>query len=361
MKKLSFTLLISILLLLSCNKHTEFYTTNIDSLLAQHKAPNLATFIEQTNPVVALDDYPPLIIAPIVKSELNQDLIIDIRRKDAYEAGHINGAYNIKATGIFDFLDKINVSAYKRIVLVCYSGQTATYYTELLRLLGYKNAYALVYGMAGWNKDFGGLFKKNISAKYINKISKADVNLPKNKAGLPQTPKGLPLTVLNEQVAKAANLSPKQYLISADQVFQNLDKYFIIDLRKNEHYKAGHIPGAVNIRANELLPSKKLAYLPKNKPIVLYCYKGYTSVATTAYLRVLGYDAYSLKFGYHSFMDGILNKRIDFNKVFNDFPYITGDKRLDIKLSKNQDNKQSTPKPQIKVPVKKKQVSGGCE
>ncbi len=361
MKKLSFTLLISIIFLLSCNKQAVYYTTNIDSLLAQHKAPDLATFIEQTNPVVTLDDYPPIIIAPIVSSELNQDLIIDIRRKDAYQAGHINGAYNVKPAEIFDFLNKYNVAAYKRIILVCYSGQMATYYAELLRLLGYKNAFSLAYGMAGWNREFGGLFKKNISAKYINKISKTDVNLPKNKTGLPPTPKGLPLTVLNEQVAKAANLSPKQYLISADQVFQNLDKYFIIDLRKNEHYKVGHIPGAINIRPNELLPSKKLAYLPKNKPIVVYCYHGYTSVATTAYLRVLGYDAYSLKFGYHSFMDGILNKRIDFKTVFNDFPYITGDKRLDIKLSKVQTNNQTGPKPQIKVPIKKKQVGGGCE
>ena len=360
MKKISFALLLSFLVLLSCNKSDTYYTADIDGLLSKHAQPALAEFMEQANPVVTEAAFPPLIIAPIVKDELSKDLIIDIRSKDAYEAGHINGAYNVQAKDLLSFLDKVNVSAYNRIVLVCYSGQTATYNAELLRMLGYKNVYSLAYGMAGWNADFGGLFKKNISAKYINRISKEDVKLPA-KSSLPEIEKGLPLNVLHKRVEEAMILKPSQFLISADKVFEDPSKYFIIDLRKNEHYKVGHIPGAVNIRPKELLPSGKLTYLPKDKPIVVYCYHGYTSVATTAYLRVLGYNAYSLKFGYHSFMDGILNKRIDFKTAFNTFPYITGSKRIDVKVSKAQAVTGQAPKPAIKVPVKKKQLGGGCE
>ncbi len=359
MKKISFALLLSFLVLLSCNKSQTYYTADIDALLSQHVQPALAEFMQQANPVVTEEAFPPVIIAPVVKDELSKDLIIDIRRKDAYEAGHINGAYNVRAKDLLSFLNGINVAAYNRIVLVCYSGQSATYNAELLRMLGYKNVFSLAYGMGGWNRDFSGLFKKNISAKYINRISKQDVRLPQ-KSSLPELEKGLPLKVLQARVKEAQNLKPSDYLISADKVFEDPTKYFIIDLRKKEHYKIGHIPGAVNIRANELLPSEKLAYLPKDKPIVVYCYHGYTSVATTAYLRVLGYKAYSLKFGYHSFMDGILNKRINFNTAFNTYPYITGSKRIDVKVSKAQ-AAQPSQQPKIAVPVKKKQVGGGCE
>ena len=37
--------------------------------------------------------------------------------------------------------------------------------------------------------------------------------------------------------------------------------------------------------------------LDPSKKIVTYCYTGQTSAVITAYLRVLGYEAYSLKFG----------------------------------------------------------------
>ncbi len=43
--------------------------------------------------------------------------------------------------------------------------------------------------------------------------------------------------------------------------------------------------------------SADLKTLPTDKTIVVYCYTGQTSANLAAYLRVLGYDAKSLKFG----------------------------------------------------------------
>ena len=37
--------------------------------------------------------------------------------------------------------------------------------------------------------------------------------------------------------------------------------------------------------------------LPKDKKIIVYCYSGQTSSQTTAILRLLGYDAYSMSGG----------------------------------------------------------------
>jgi len=40
-----------------------------------------------------------------------------------------------------------------------------------------------------------------------------------------------------------------------------------------------------------------LKYLPTDKQIIVYCWTGQTSSQITAYLNMLGYEAYSLKFG----------------------------------------------------------------
>ena len=37
--------------------------------------------------------------------------------------------------------------------------------------------------------------------------------------------------------------------------------------------------------------------LPTDKPIVVYCWTGQTSAQVTPYLRILGYDAYSMLYG----------------------------------------------------------------
>lgn len=42
----------------------------------------------------------------------------------------------------------------------------------------------------------------------------------------------------------------------------------IVDVRGPEEYAAGHIPGAVNVPADQL-PSR-LAEIPRNRPVVVY-------------------------------------------------------------------------------------------
>jgi len=44
-----------------------------------------------------------------------------------------------------------------------------------------------------------------------------------------------------------------------------------------------------------------LDLLPTNETIVVYCYTGQTSAQVTAYLRMLGYDAKSLLYGFNGF------------------------------------------------------------
>ncbi|MBT9252978.1 MAG: rhodanese-like domain-containing protein [Brockia lithotrophica] len=92
--------------------------------------------------------------------------------------------------------------------------------------------------------------------------------------------------------------------LEPDKVKDKLDDYFIVDLRKPEDYNAGHIPGAHNIPFMDILA--KLDTLPKDKPILVYCYMGQTGAHVTADLRSLGYDAHNLSGGFGAWVDAKL-------------------------------------------------------
>lgn len=75
------------------------------------------------------------------------------------------------------------------------------------------------------------------------------------------------------------------------------DPYFVLDVRKPEDFKKGHIPGASNVFWKDLLEMDNLEKLPKDKPILVVCYVGHTATQAMVALRLLGYDAKALKFG----------------------------------------------------------------
>ena len=69
----------------------------------------------------------------------------------------------------------------------------------------------------------------------------------------------------------------------------------VIDLRAADNYNAGHIAGAINVGLSSL--AENLSKINPDAPVYLYCYTGHTAAQATALLEMLGYDAYSLKFG----------------------------------------------------------------
>jgi len=74
--------------------------------------------------------------------------------------------------------------------------------------------------------------------------------------------------------------------------------YFLVDLRDNNTFKKGHIKNAKNIFWMDILADKNLKKLPKNKKIFLICYVGHTSSQVMVFLKLLGYDVTSIKYGY---------------------------------------------------------------
>lgn len=74
----------------------------------------------------------------------------------------------------------------------------------------------------------------------------------------------------------------------------NADGLVVVDVRDENSYSYGHIPGAVNVPADKIEQSD----FPRGKKIVVYCRTGQISEGVVETLVAKGLDAYELEGGY---------------------------------------------------------------
>ncbi len=228
--------------------------------------------------------------------------IIDVRLADAYASGHIEGAVNVALTDVLSHLDGMDVTAYDKVAIVCYTGQSAAWITNLCRISGYDNVFSMKWGMSSWNADFDN-WTANTSGMYSAFFKTVDY---------PKGPEGA-LPVLNTGETEGSAIMDARIdvvlaegfgaaAITAADVYANLNDYYIVNYWKLEHYdNPGHIEGAMQYTPKESIGlDTYLKTLPTDKTIVVYCYTGQTSANLASYLRVMGYDAKTLKFGANS-------------------------------------------------------------
>jgi rhodanese-related sulfurtransferase len=81
--------------------------------------------------------------------------------------------------------------------------------------------------------------------------------------------------------------APAMVPIGADQLAERLGKQdgtlFLLDVRSVEEFAEGHIAGAVNIPYDQV--EARLAEVPKDKDVVLYCRSGRRAVIAADVLR----------------------------------------------------------------------------
>ncbi|SEF51798.1 NADPH-dependent 2,4-dienoyl-CoA reductase, sulfur reductase [Caloramator fervidus] len=96
----------------------------------------------------------------------------------------------------------------------------------------------------------------------------------------------------------AANiLKGDMKIIHWDEI-DNLDRneYFIVDVRTDLEYEAGHIEGALNIPVDEL--RNRINEIPRDKKIIVYCKVGLRGYVAYRILVQNGFDVYNLSGGY---------------------------------------------------------------
>jgi len=79
-------------------------------------------------------------------------LVIDVRKPEDFQTGHIVNARNVPVERVQQG-DEINKKKDKILLAVCADGATSGRAAGHLRKAGYENAFSLKGGLAGWRAD----------------------------------------------------------------------------------------------------------------------------------------------------------------------------------------------------------------
>lgn len=258
----------------------------------------------------------------------NAVYIIDIRAADDFADGHIEGAHNVAAGDVLSHVEGINTEDYDKVVIVCYSGQTAAWATSILQLMGYDNVYSMLFGMCSWNAHFANSWNSNTSNMYATQFT-SDATDKGAEGDLPELSTGMETgqEILESRVATVLSegFGGGGASITAATVFGAPDNYYIINYWPEAEYTdPGHIPGAIQYTPKQSIAlDADLKTLPTDKTIVVYCYTGQNSANLTAYLKVIGYDAKSLLFGTNGMIYNEMTKSKWSTDAIMGYDYVT--------------------------------------
>lgn len=99
-----------------------------------------------------------------------------------------------------------------------------------------------------------------------------------------------------------AKLAYEMGPVALKQAIENGDKITVVDFRTPELFAKGHIPGAINVKFEEL--DKNLDKLSKDQTTVVYCYDLVCHLAAKAALELAkkGYKVKELEGGYDTWI-----------------------------------------------------------
>ena len=267
---------------------------------AINEAELLVAELEGANGNYLNTSCPAITKADVVYEDVNgaqEYYVIDIRSNKDYLIGHIKGAHNVDPADILNHVASLQKD--KKIVVVCYSGQTAAFTTAILRMSGYINASSMKYGMSSWNPIFD-----KISVKCGSSYSGVFTKTPSPKGGMTSLPtintgKTTGPAILEARVAEVLGKGFGAFTVSAQTVMENPATYYVVNYWADADYSGiGHIPGAMQYTPKvDLALATNLMTLPTDKTIAVYCYTGQTSANVAAILSVMGYDAKTITYG----------------------------------------------------------------
>ena len=200
-------------------------------------------------------------------------VLLDVREIEEYEAGHIDGSFNVPIRTLTQNLDLLpDLDA--EIYVICQGGARAMLATAALHTLGYDNAINLKGGMGAWG---GEGFPTTTEAFVPESATAPDVDAD----------------VLAAVDDYLSNLPQGFGLIRADglnvELVENPD-IVLIDTRSPDEWETGFIAGTEFIWVNEFMSN--LDQLPQDlsTPIVVYCGSSYRAGIVTVWLNLLGYE-----------------------------------------------------------------------
>jgi len=310
-----------------------FFVVSCEKEEEINEAQVLAEFLESTDSPYGKyyinTENPAIKQAEVVRTSNNAGsaYIIDVRNADDYNAGHIVNAVNVPVGQVVSHVQTEGLALDDEIYVVCYSGQSASWATCQLRLLGYTNAWSMAFGMSSWNATFSEPWENNAYKNTYATDFTSDVTEKGSEGPLPtlNTGRETGLEILEDRIAVVQAEGFGAASISAQAVFDNLDDYYIVNYwPEAEYLNPGHIPGAMQYEPKQdLALDTDLKTLPTDQTIVVYCYTGQNSASVAAYLRVLGYDAKSLVYGANGMIYDLMTKSRWSQDAIQEYEYVT--------------------------------------
>jgi len=216
-------------------------------------------------------------------------VLLDIRKPDDYAKGHLKGAVNVP-WGMELYNQLKYIPRDKDVYINCYSGQTAGQAVMLLNVAGISARSINL----GWNfgiskvEGVGSVIETEANLLDTSKTWETDAAIDAAYKAYYEEFASLKGTPFANNIVSEENA--KKILDSGDS-----DVVFV-SVRKADAYAEGHIATATSIPWGKGM-NEMFASLPADKKIIIYCYSGQTAGQTVAGLKLLGYDAVSLKGG----------------------------------------------------------------
>jgi len=317
----------------------------------------LYDYLKKKGDYINSEAAPAIMTAAELYTMLNRNIhLIDLREADQFNEGHIEGAVNVRPENVIDYFEnRIDAPYFERVVFLCNRGQLSAYVNGIMRILGCSNTYSVRFGMSGWNTRFAITGWDQATATFPGNLTMETLNQPAIKGGMPEIATGGMNGFQIARLRAKALLDTTQatFLINYSDIEKAPEKYDVVAYVPADWFGNNmHPAGALNfIPKASLSTEADLKFLSPGKPVAVYCFNGHHSAHAVAWLRMMGYEAYSVIYGANGFMYDLFGKNdkntprqwTDLQK--NDFPFKSGNAGGGIKEEK-------------KVVVK--QTQGGC-
>lgn len=314
--------------------------------ISLNNTAKIISYVESQGDYPNNSDAPYLITAYMLYNQLSQYVILDVRSRDEFISGHIQGSVNISNQDIYSKVDSIfNSDINTKIVLVCKNGQESAYYASLLHIAGFNYIWSLEYGLASWNQFFADEWLSilgnaadiidytNQNYEKLNLSEFPTINIPATL----KSNKDITVFRVKEILNQGFKLNLTYY---PDMLTENHPPSYNICygirplyFEPPLQYGHGHPINTVWFTSEpdyDFRSSMFLQSLPDDQTILIYSTNGHLSSSITAYLRVLGFDAKTLMYGANQLFfsrcmsDSLLYKEtFGITRIMN-YPFVTG-------------------------------------
>lgn len=128
-------------------------------------------------------------------------------------------------------------------------------------------------------------------------LNQAGALPPKALADIIQQARELDMDEVRRQVEAAQQASDAGEVGLDDFAAAHATGAFVLDVREDHEFTAGHVPGAMHIAMNDV--PQRLAEVPTDRQVMVICHSGGRSRAITEYLKAQGVDAFNVTDGIH--------------------------------------------------------------